>query len=155
MLEFLGHPKTNREKVIIQWLKKYKNNEYSEMDFETDTYNILQELFTIGDRLGGKMTGVKAPDGIVVINPFSKTSSKYCFAWDCKYSNAEKGYELNDDKSKHRYYINTLKKNDKVKFYGGLKSYAIISQNMNLSAYKKFYTDLTGRFRWKGVVIYI
>lgn len=132
-----------------------RTNDYGEMDFETDTYNILQELFIIGDRLGGKMTGVKAPDGIVVINPHSKSRSKFCFAWDCKYSVLGNGYELNDDKAKHRFYINTLNKNDKVKFYGGLKTYAIISQNMNLTTYQNFYNRLTKRFRWKGNIVFI
>ena len=161
---FINFIKTQNQEWYQRILKKgyqsfnsviNRTIDYGEMDFETDTYNILQEIFIIGDRLGGKMTGVKAPDGIVVINPYSESRSKFCFAWDCKFSVLKHGYELTDDKSKHRFYINTLNKNDKVQFYGGLKTYAIISQNMNLTTYQNFYNKLTKRFRWKGNVVFI
>ena len=142
-------------KITKKGLKSFQNisskkRDYTDQDFEKDIYNMLHELFLVGDRLGGKFTGVAAPDGIISVHNGSTPLKRYCFAWDCKYSISDKGYQLADKVSKHRKYINDLKKNDKVLFYGGLKTYAIISQNMDFKKYKTFYSKLVKRFRWKG-----
>jgi hypothetical protein len=148
-----------QSKILYKGLSSFqsilnKKNNYSDQDFEIDIYNMLHEMFIVGDRLGGKFTGVAAPDGIVSVHN-GTSRLRYCLAWDCKYSNSRKGYQLADKASKHRKYINDLKKNGKVLFYGGLKTYAIISQNMDFKKYETFYSNLIFRFRWKGNIIYI
>ena len=147
------------EKLVKKGLESFqsisnKSDDYTDQDFEKDIYNMLHEMFIVGDRLGGKFTGIAAPDGIVSIHNGSTPQQRYCLTWDCKYSIASKGYQLADKATKHRKYINDLKKNDKVLFFGGLKTYAIISQNMDFSKYKTFYFKLINRFRWKGNVVY-
>lgn len=132
-----------------------KKSGYTDQNFEKDIYNLLHEMFLIGDRLGGKFAGVPAPDGIVSVQNYGIPLKRYCFAWDCKYSTLTKGYQLADAPLKHRRYINTLKRNDKVILYGGLKVYAIISQNMDMNKYETFYSKLTERFKWNGNIIYI
>lgn len=128
---------------------------YNDQYFEKDVYNLLHEVVALGDRLGGKFAGVKAPDGIVSLQNYSTPLLRYCIAWDCKYSKAAKGYSLRDSAIKHRHYINVLKNNSKVRFYGGLKSYIVISQNMNFDTYESFYNKLKSGFRWKGNVIFL
>jgi hypothetical protein len=130
-------------------------NEYTDQKFEKDVYNIFHELFLIGDRLGGKFAGIPAPDGIISIQDHSQPAKRFCVAWDCKYSVTKKGYQLTDPPTKHRRYINTLKKNDKVLFYGGLQTYAIISQNMDMKKYKAFVKKLSEGHRWRGNVLFI
>lgn len=132
-----------------------KKTNYNDQNFEKDIYNLLHEMFLVGDRLGGKFAGVPAPDGIVSIQNYAVPLKRYCLAWDCKYSVIAKGYQLADPPYKHRRYINTLKKNDKVLLYGGLKTYAIISQNMDLKKYEAFYLQLTKGFKWKGNVLFV
>ena len=128
---------------------------YNDQRFEVDIFNMLHEIFLIGDRLGGHFAGVPAPDGVISIQDYGNPLARYCLAWDCKFSVLKDGYRLADPPKKHRHYINALKNNDKVLFYGGLKSYLIISQNMNMTMYEKFYTQLVDRFRWKGQVIFV
>lgn len=76
-------------------------------------------------------------------------------SYDCKYSMAEKGYQLQDGKEKHRHYIRILNKNRRVRFYGNLKVHAIISQNMDMNKYESFYTKLIKGFKWNGLVLFI
>lgn len=150
-----------KERLLAKGYQSYErysdrdNQHYNDQLFEKDVYNMLHEIFAIGDRLGGQFIGVTAPDGIISVQNYSIPFSRYCFTWDCKYSVSPKGYKLSDKASKHRHYINVLKKNDKVLFYGGLKSYIIISQNMDMASYQKFYERLTSKFRWTGNVIYL
>lgn len=132
-----------------------KPNDYGDQDFEKDIFNILHEIFIVGDRLGGKFAGIPAPDGIVSIQDYTNVRKRYCMAWDCKYSVTKNGYQLNDKPEKHRKYINSLSKNNKVSLYGGLRTYAVISQNMNEAAYIRFYEKLIKRFKWKGNVIFL
>jgi len=132
-----------------------KGTGYTDQDFEKDIYNLFHEIFIVADRLGGKFAGVPAPDGIISYHNYSLPIKRSCFAWDCKYSMAAKGYQLNDKPEKHRRYINTLKANEKVLLYGNLHTYAIISQNMDLSKYEKFYRRLTTGFRWRGDIVFI
>lgn len=128
---------------------------YHDQDFEYDIYNMLHEIFLVGDRLGGKFAGIAAPDGIVSIQDYGTPLHRYCLAWDCKYSKIKKGYQLGDPPIKHRAYIHKLKLNDKVLFYGGLKTYCIISQNMDFKTYQNFYTKMIQKFRWPGQVVFI
>lgn len=134
---------------------KNKKADYSPQNFETDIFNLFHELFYIAFKLGGNFTGIAAPDGIVSIQNQSKPLSKFCLSWDCKFSNHSKGYQLNEKISKHRHYINTLKNNSRVKFYGSLKVHAIISQNMNFPKYEKFYNKMKYKFQWKGEILFI
>ncbi len=147
------------ERILRKGYESYTNildkyDEYDHNDFEKDIYNLLHEIFKLGDKLGDSFIGIKAPDGIVSIREY-KTPSKYCMAWDCKFSNHTDGYQLNEKPEKHRHYINKLKGNDKIKFYGNLKTYAIISQNMDFSKYETFYKKVKFRFRWKGNILFI
>lgn len=134
-------------------LEKDKN--YSDQYFERDIFNLLHEIFYVGDRLGGKFAGVPAPDGIVSIQNYGKPIKRGCLAWDCKYSEQKSGYLLKDNPDKHKRYIHSLKKDTKVKFFGSLLTYAIISNNMNKDGYTKFYFKFTERFRWKGNILFI
>ncbi|MCG3167181.1 MAG: hypothetical protein POELPBGB_02965 [Bacteroidia bacterium] len=149
-----------QEKIIQKGYNSYtalknKGNDYHDQNFERDIFNVIHEIFLIGDRLGGKFAGIPAPDGIVSIQNYGKPLKRYCFSWDCKFSTAINGYQLRDPASKHRKYIYSLKKNDKVLFYGGLGTYAIISQNMDMTRYEEFYAALVKGFRWKGTVLFI
>lgn len=149
-----------RSKVIEKGANSFKRilskpATYDDQDFEQDIYNILHEIFLIGDRMGGKFAGINAPDGIVSVKSFLSATQRYCFAWDCKYSVNAKGYQLNDSPQKHKRYLNTLSKLEKIKFFGGLKTYAIISQHMNMTTYQKFYNKLLFRSRWKGNLLFI
>lgn len=149
-----------QEKIIQKGYNSYqsltnKPKGYGDQDFEKDIFNVLHELFLVGDRLGGKFAGVPAPDGIVSVQNYGKPMKRFCLSWDCKYSVTKSGYQLNDPADKHRKYIYSLKKNDKVQFYGGLSAYAIISQNMDMKRYESFYSKLTDGFRWKGHILFI
>lgn len=149
-----------QEKLIVKGNNSYnsmisKKEGYNDQNFEIDTYNILHELFIVGDRLGGKFAGVPAPDGIVSIDNRSTPLKRYCFAWDCKFSLSVKGYQLNEKPEKHRHYIHKLKNNLKVKLFGGLLTYAIVSQNMDKSKYETFYSKLSSGFRWQGNIVFI
>ncbi len=132
-----------------------KTNKYDDQNFEIDIYNLLHEIFYVGDRLGGKFAGVPAPDGVVSIQNYGKPLKRGCLAWDCKYSSQKDGYILNDKPEKHRKYIHALKKDSKVKFFGGLLTYTIISNNMNKGSYTKFYFSVKEKFRWKGSILFI
>jgi len=132
-----------------------KPSNYNDQHFEKDIYNLLHEIFPIANRLGGKFAGVKAPDGIISIQNYRRSHARFCLAWDCKYSTLQKGYNLTDDPSKHKYYLTKLGKNDTVNFFGGLRTYAFISQNMNTAKYASFYKKLIAHARWKGEVILI
>ena len=135
---------------------KFRNNaKYHDQEFEADIFNMMHEMFLIGDRLGGNFAGIAAPDGIVSIQDYGDPLSRYCLAWDCKHSKAKKGYYLSDSPDKHRRYIHGLKKNDKVLFYGGLKTYLIISQNMQMDSYEKFYKSMMTKFKWSGQVVFV
>jgi hypothetical protein len=149
-----------KEKLLEKGFKSFtsarnKSLGYTPQNFETDIFNILHELFYVAYKLGGSFTGIKAPDGIASVRNYGKPLQKFCMSWDCKYSGTPKGYQLNELPKKHRHYIKVLQKNSKVKFYGGLKIHAIISQNMDMSKYEKFYIKLTNRFLWQGHVIFI
>lgn len=133
----------------------HKGANYDDQHFERDIYNILHEIFHIADRLGGKFSGIKAPDGIISIQDFGKPLKRYCFAWDCKYSRKERGYNLQDNPLKHIHYLNKLKENDKVVFFGRLQIYAFISQNMNEQKYLTFYKKLLGKNKWPGQILLV
>ena len=135
--------------------KSRNDAQYSDQQFEVDIFNMLHEVFLIGDRLGGNFAGVPAPDGIISIQDYGNPLSRYCLAWDCKHSKTKKGYQLGDPPAKHRRYIHTLKNNDKVLFYGGLKTYLIISQNMDMGSYENFYTRMMNKFKWTGQIVFI
>lgn len=150
-----------KEKISRKGYQSYKAytgrnvNTYHDQDFEIDIYNMFHEIFLVGDRLGGNFAGIPAPDGIVSIQDYGDPLSRFCLAWDCKYSVSKLGYRLTDPPKKHRRYIHSLKENDKVLFYGGLKTYLIISQHMHMGTYEKFYIGLTTKFRWMGQVIFM
>lgn len=135
--------------------KSRNDDKYSDQQFEVDIFNMMHEIFLIGDRLGGNFAGIPAPDGIISVQDYGSPLSRYCLAWDCKHSRTKTGYRLNDSPVKHRRYIHTLKNNDKVLFYGGLKTYLIISQNMNRNSYEKFYTRMMTKFKWSGQVVFV
>jgi len=129
-----------------------KGTSYNDQHFEKDIYNLLHEIFPIADRLGGKFAGIKAPDGIASIQDYGKPRKRFCFAWDCKFSTLQKGYQLNDRPPKHKHYLTRLNQNDTVHFFGGLSVYAFISQNMDEKKYTSFYSKLIFKSRWKGHV---
>ena len=144
-----------RVKVITKGWASYnrlekKKLDYGDQDFENDIYNILHEIFLIADRMGGRFTGIKAPDGVLAIQDYAVPRHRFCMAWDCKYSILSKGYQLTENPKKHKHYLNKLSKLDKVRFFGHLKTYAIISQNMDKSKYEKFYKKVLFGSRWKG-----
>lgn len=132
-----------------------KGAAYNDQHFEKDVYNLFHELFPIADRLGGKFSGVKAPDGIISIQDYGKPRKRFCFAWDCKYSTLAKGYQLNDKPQKHKHYLTRLNQNETINFFGGLEVYAFISQNMDEKKYENFYRKLIDRSRWKGHILLI
>ncbi|MCF7861839.1 hypothetical protein K9M79_06355 [Candidatus Woesearchaeota archaeon] len=134
---------------------KNKGTNYGDQDFERDIFNIMHEMFYVGDRLGGKFAGIPAPDGIISIQNYKSPLGRYCLAWDCKYSQLRDGYVLRDKPMKHRKYIHSLKNDIKVKLFGGLSTYAIISNKMNMEEYTKFIFKFTSGFRWKGNVLFI
>lgn len=125
----------------------HKPKVYNDQFFERDIFNLLHEIFLVADRMGEKLTGTKAPDGIACIQNHAKLLKRFCMAWDCKYSVAAKGYSLQEKPAKHRYYLKMLAKNDKVEFFGGLSVYAFISQNMNMTKYVNFYKKMTADYR--------
>jgi len=149
-----------KEKLIEKGFNSFtsasnKAEDYAAQNFETDIFNMLHEIFYVAYKLGGSFTGVKAPDGVLSVRNYSKPLKKFCLSWDCKYSTQSGGYKLADSPKKHRHYIKALTENGKVKFYGGLKVHAIISQNMNFKKYKSFHKKLVAKFSWKGKVVFI
>jgi hypothetical protein len=149
-----------KEKLLEKGFASYsstrsKADHYTPQNYETDTFNMLHEIFYVAYKLGGTFTGVKAPDGILSVHDYSNPMHRFCLSWDCKYSARKNGYALNDNPKKHRHYIKILEKNNRVKFYGGLKIHAIISQNMNMMNYEKFYKKLVKKFSWRGTIIFI
>jgi hypothetical protein len=146
------------QKVIDKGAKSFerlsnKPKQYNDQAFERDIYNLLHELFLVADRMGERLTGTKAPDGIACIQNYSRPLRRFCLAWDCKYSEAVKGYSLQEKPAKHRYYLNKLTTNDKVRFFGGLRVYAFITQNMNMTKYTSFYKKLMTGFSWSCQVL--
>lgn len=149
-----------RQKLVDKGFKSYqsatkKKGPYNYVNFETDIFNMLHEMFYVAFKLGGNFTGIAAPDGIVSIQNNNKPLKKFCMSWDCKFSGLAKGYQISEPAPKHRHYIKVLMKNKKVKFYGSLKVHAIISNNMDSGKYQDFYSALTNKFRWKGKIILI
>jgi len=153
-----SHSKLRRTKAAATSYNRLQNKlpSYNDRDFEQDIYNIIYELTSQADILGGTFAGVPAPDGVgAVTNRDGKKIRKITFAWDCKFSGLKDGYKLNDKPAKHRHYLRSISRNQEIKKLGTFKTYFIISQNMNMKSYEKFYKKLFDGFNWKGHVVFV
>jgi hypothetical protein len=65
-----------RRKAAAASLGRLENKPkaYDDQDFEQDVFNLIHEIFRQGDKLGGRFTGVKAPDGVGTL--WHKSSKK-------------------------------------------------------------------------------